>query len=97
MKMKKNGATFQPVGEIEIFKTVRNLKNACSCGHDNISVNILKKCIHLIERPLLELINISLLKRGDKTIAVNDRPITFPSPSQKYLKSVLQTSSLIFF
>lgn len=51
---------FEPVSEIEVLEVIADLKNSNSSGEDNISNNVVKKCMKLISKPLAYLINSSL-------------------------------------
>lgn len=63
-EVKNNDASFffRPVDELELLHVVKSLKNSYSCGSDNFSTNLLKKCVDFIKRPLLNLINLSFSK-----------------------------------
>ena len=50
------------MNELEIVDIIKSLKNSNSAGDDNISVNILKKCAHLISKPLMTIVNLSLVE-----------------------------------
>lgn len=62
IRIKENPFSFfiEPATEFEVLSIVKNLKNSNSCGEDNISTNLLKKCIMPILKPLTELLNCSL-------------------------------------
>ena len=51
---------FTPTDEEEVLKIVRCLKPSRSSGHDEISVNLLKKIILQLTKPLTYIFNISL-------------------------------------
>ena len=51
---------FIPTNNGEILKVVQSLKPSKSCGHDEISVKLLKKIIFYIVSPLTHIFNLSL-------------------------------------
>lgn len=48
-----------PTDEIEVSNTIHNMKNSYSMGEDNLSINLLKKCVNFIIAPLTYIINYS--------------------------------------
>jgi len=51
-----------PTDENEVFNIVNEAKNKYSCGHDNISMNLVKSIIGVILKPLVHIFNLSLMK-----------------------------------
>ena len=49
-----------PITPTEIISIVSKLRNNKSCGHDDVSVRLLKKVVRIISCPLSALFNISL-------------------------------------
>ena len=49
-----------PVTEAEVKATIKTLKSKNSTGYDGISNSILKKCMHLISKPLTHICKNSL-------------------------------------
>lgn len=52
--------TFKEITESEIKTIINNLKNKNSAGYDEISNNLIKKCVNEISEPLCFLVNNSL-------------------------------------
>ena len=55
----KTSLFFTPTNENEILKIVQSLESSKSCGHDEISANLLKKIIFYILAPLNYIFNLS--------------------------------------
>lgn len=51
---------FEPATELEVTDIIKNLKNSNVSGDDNVSNNLIKKCMQYIIKPLTELLNCSL-------------------------------------
>ena len=51
---------FNPISVHELLQVTKTLKNSNACGFDNLSSNLLKKVIHYIVDPLVNIFNISL-------------------------------------
>jgi len=58
----KTSLFFTPTNENEILKIVQSLESSKSCGHDEISANLLKKIIFYILAPLNYIFNLFLLR-----------------------------------
>jgi len=50
-----------PITAEEIYKLTKNLKNSLACGIDDIPDILIKKCIHLLIKPLVDICNSSLI------------------------------------
>ena len=55
----ENSLFFTPTNNSEILKIVQSLKSSKSCGHDDISMHLLKKIIFYIVSPLTHICNLS--------------------------------------
>jgi len=51
-----------PTNDIEVLNIVMDAKNKYSCGHDNLSMNLVKSIILCILKPLVHIFNLSLLQ-----------------------------------
>ena len=52
---------FKTVSEETVLKTIQNIKGKHSCGYDEISSDLLKKCAHIIYIPLSSIVNTSIV------------------------------------
>ena len=59
-KRNMNSLFFTPTNENEILNIVRSFKSSRSCGHDGLSMHLLKQIIHSLVTPLTHICNLSL-------------------------------------